>query len=401
MRMSAMSVMVISESTVKKIVFATSLIGIVVLCAISVFTGIDTVKLDELEDHSGEKVWTRGSVIGTRSEDDGSMEVLLNDGNITVEIFIESYDEELKTGDKLKLKGEVFSYGETVSMTVQNENGIELENEVELRSYDRSLPNGTFVFFNGTITSTVTTGWSSFDLEIRSGEGMDTRIIHMSIEEPGYDVKIGDTIRVEGMKEGSNSVISYGDRAAILLYRPESRAASLLQLIRDVEDSPFNMPTGLLDIEGYVKYEPTSRTLYLSDEPEGSSISIKVELPEPDPMIHKGDLVRIVNSTIDWDEKGLRFMISSEYCQVLEPYGPWYLILDSLPYGISQFENAMVVLKGEVGSADGIFRLVDGGSSIELRSIDPIPMGGEREFCGRVSYDPGRSVHFLEILEEL
>lgn len=391
----------ISERNVRIVVILTSIVGLGILFSISYATQAQDVELKDLGDHNGEQVMTTGSVVGLRSEGRDSTSLLLHDDGEFVKVFIEDDGIDLDTGDRIKVEGEVFTGKDEVTMTVQNENGLEMKKKSNMTLFTSDLQTGSFAFLNGTITKTRITGWSTMDLTIRCNDDDNIVYIGFSLTEPGYDIRIGDRVIAEGMVSGEGELTGYGDRAIVLLYRPEPRTSQLISLVNEAADSPSNLPSGLLDIEGYVLYEPVSNTIYIGDEPDGSSISVKAVLDEPDEMIHKGDLIRLINSTISWDENDLRFHISGRYARVVEPYGPWYINLDRLPYGISPFENAIVVLTGEVVDEDGRFYLIDGLSRIELRADQAVPMGGERSFLGVVEYDNMISSHYLEISEEL
>lgn len=391
----------ISERTVKIFVIISSVAGLLILLGISYVSDIEEVKLSEIEDHSGDRVYTKGFIIGHSENEGGGASFLICEDGKMVEAFVEDMDEEIPTNCKVRIKCEVFSSDGSTRLTLNSEKDIEILEDMEPVLPGNLTPINSFISMNGTVIDIQYSGWNSIDVTIFRSYGgtqnySDIKLINMHSK-----IKRGDLVTINGFLNENSEIIAYGDDAWELDFRPGSKTVMLDELLSEVSESPGITPGSIYNIEGYVKYEPLSTTIYLSDEPQGSPVSIKVLMDEPDPRIHKGDLIEIENSTILWDGEGLRYYFSCEFVSILEPYGPWNLNLDNLPYGISEYENAQVTLSGEVLKNEDRYYLQSGGSIIELRSDNAIPMGGERTFTGPVKYDIKRSSHFLEVLEEI
>ncbi len=378
-----------------------SILGVGVLFLMANFTDVEEVPISGLSDHEGEMISTRGMVVGHHLRSSGSSRLLLVDNGTTVEVYIERSDLKMDPGQTVKVKGDVFETGGSYSITLQSDNGLEKLEGSEPVPFEKDLKPWTPVDFEGIIASTSGSGWSEVKMTIVVE--LETGPFFLSMETMyGYsDIRSGDTIHVGGLTWDDGTVHCYGEFSLELLFRPESATSSLLSVLDRLSNSPADIPTGKMDLRGYLKYEPTYTSLYISDEPQGSSVSIKVTIPEKDPLIHMGDLISLVNTTFFWDPNGLRYVLMSEHVEVIASHGPWYLKMDNLDHGLSSYENAEAVIEGDVISGSDRRYLVDGDSRVELRWDLEIPMGGERTFLGIVRMDHLNNTYYLDITEEI
>ncbi len=357
------------------------------------------VSISELHDHEGETVRSNGMVIGQDLLSSGASRLLLVDGNETAEIYIERSSNEYPSGTNILAKGEVFSSDGSFSITVQSDSGVQKIDEIEETVFGRDSIPGSIVTFQGNLVSKVSGGWNDDECVIMV-EGDDGPLyVDVTISRVEEEFHNGDLISFSGYLWESGDVLCYGDSSVELIYRPESATSSLVALIDRLEDDQNDIPAGKMNIRSYVKYEPVSKSLYVSDEVEGSTISVKVILPDPDPLIHKGDLIELINTTILWDPQSLRYEFHAEWVSVILPYGPWRLRLDNLDFGVSSYENTEVILTGEPMMIGDEQFLYNENSRIELRSIEPIPMGRDIEMRGNIGFDPLTNSFYLEVVE--
>lgn len=394
-----MSGIPVSERTVKIIVITLSIAGVLGLVVLAQWSETPQVNISELQDHEGETVRSYGLVIGQDLLSSGASRLLLVDGNGTAEIYIERSSNEYPSGTNIKVKGEVFSSDGSFSITVQSDSGVQKIGEMEETAFGRDSIAGSIVTFQGNLVSKDSGGWNDEECIIMV-EGDDGPLfVDVTISRVDEEFHNGDLISFFGYLWEGGDVLCYGDSSVELIYRPESATSSLVALIDRLKDDQNDIPAGKMNIRSYVKYEPVSKSLYISDEVEGSAISVKVILPDPDPLIHKGDLIELINTTILWDPQSLRYEFHAEWASVILPYGPWRLGLDNLDFGVSSYENTEVILTGEpVLTGDGKF-LNNGNSRIELRSIDTIPMGRDIELRGYIRFDPMTNSFYLEVME--
>lgn len=395
-----MSNLKLSENTIRLAVVILSIIGVSILILISALSDVPVVDISHIDDHNGETIRTEGMVIGQNVGSSGSSSILIADreGN-TAEVSIESSDIEVDPGTMISVKGDVFSTGEYSSLNLQTDSGVEISKKVEPFSLDERDQIWGRVKGDCIVVSLSSKGWYGVDLTICVSSEGDLDYVEMDLSGTESVIKAGDLIEVDGILWNDGRIKCYGSRSVKIIYRPPSVTKSLLGLLSDLSDSPSNVPTGKFDIVGYVRYEPSTTSLYISDETQGSTISLKVRIPEDGNHIHMGDLIKLVNTTLYWEGNGLRYVLIPEWIDVRVSHGPWNLNLDNLDYGISPYEGAVVSLRGDLIIDSVSSRLHAGNSSIEVRCIGPMEPAYDVSITGRVCYDTSLSAHYIEILE--
>lgn len=389
----------LSERTVKLIVVSLSILGVTGLFVMAQFSEVEDIRIPDLKDHEGKRIRSRGMVVGQDFLPSGASRLLILDGNDTAEVYIERSSKDYDPGTQIILTGEVFGTGGSYSITVQSDTSIEKREKENEIPFKKDMDQGGITFFEGNVVKSTSGGWNQNDHVVLVETEEGPFYVDVTAQRMDEELKTGDLAFFKGCIMDNNSIMCYGDRSVKLIYRPESETTSLTALLERMQDSPGDVPAGKMDINAYIKYEPLSVSVYISDEAEGSSISIKAVIPEPNPLLHKGDLINLYNSTVNWDPQSLRYELRSEGAQVLIPHGPWHIRLGNLEYGVSSYENTEVVMGGEPVSLNGTIYLLDGDSRIELRGNETLPLGRDLEIRGRIRYDPLKNAHFLEVLE--
>jgi hypothetical protein len=389
----------ISERLTKIIVVALSISGVFLLLLLARISEVEEVGIGDLKDHDGETVKTEGIVIGQDLLSTGSSRLLITDESNTTEVFIERSSKKYEPGTHLKVTGDVYGQDGCYSLTVQSDSGLEMKGKLKNITLTKDLPVGSIVSFEGSIASITPSGWNDKFLTVLVSTDEEVFYSQVTVSRIEEEMRCGDIVQMTGFLENRTDVRCYGDTSFELLFRPEPEASSLLHLLDRMEEGTDDIPSGVFDISAYVKYEPSSRNLYITDEPEGTSISVKAVLPEPNPLVHKGDLISLVNSTLMWDPSSLRFSIMVERVEVIAPHGPWKLRLDNLEYGVSSYENSLVLISGEPFEIDGCRYLRNGQSSIRIEDNSTIPLGRELEIGGKIKFDTIENIYYLEVWE--
>ncbi|RLF59109.1 MAG: hypothetical protein DRN37_04195 [Thermoplasmata archaeon] len=400
-RMSAMSAFRISEARVRAVVIIFSVTGVLLLTLMAYLAQPDELALGELEGSDGRKVRTKGTVVGQYFNEHGSSIIMIVDGNASAEVFIERSSENYGTGDVISATGEVLDDGYGITITVQSDRGIDvvrrastLNTRTDVKVAEASLLNGTIVY--------ASSGFGSGrELEVVMEEEGRTMFIDVDLIRSDCDLRSGDIVRMEGLMYPGGRMICFGEGSVEVLSRPEPATSALLSVIEGAALSPSDLPGGKMDLKAYIRYEPSSRTIYVSDEPAGSLISIKVLLPERNPLIHMGDLVELHNTTFRWDAEQVRYTLLAESAEVISPHGPWRVDLSNLEYGVSPYEGAMVLIEGYiVREGDAVF-VVDDGAKLEMRGTGEYVEGERSEVRGRIRMDPEGNAFYLEACEDV
>ena len=385
----------ISETYVKVFVIAFSLVGVGILLVISTLSEIEEVPISELGDHIGEEVSCRGSVVGAVHYEMGSARILIADGLDLLEIYVERSSRRVKPGDMIRTTGEPFGSGGEVTMTVDSDKCLELMDFKEPLEIEDGLP-GSICSLTGTISTCRTTYDEGFSASVYRRCGEDIMLYEVISSESMVTPFAGSMVNITGLLSGNNSLISFGESVQVIS-EPRSTDSSLGMLVEEMRSSPGRAPLYPMDITAYVSYEPMGTTLYVSEEPQGGKISIRVNILKPNDLIHKGDLIELVNSTLLWDPEKARYELQTDTVRVTEAHGPWVLNLESLEWGVSEFEGCQVILEGLIEIENGSTVISDGMFSIELMGGDELQVGEIDTLQGEIAFLPRRNIYVLDL----
>ncbi len=375
----------LSGSAVRAFVICFSIVGILIMVLIGHLSEVEEVELTDLKNHIGEVVQSRGVVLGTVHYGSGASKLLIFDCNDTAEVYIETSKKEFKPGSRIMVRGEVYPGDERPGITAANDRSIEVLGNGEISELDRWSEPWEVYDVRGTVVSSDRVGWDDHDLVILYFRGDVQERIGVLLLECEEGPGLGDLINVTGVLGTEGDLLCFGPGSLQILNRAVPRCISLRQLIQEMELGVASLEPRTL--EGFLRYEPTGRSFYIGEEPSGSLISVKVKIPEPIEFIHKGDLVELVNCSITWDPQSLRYHLSPELVRLLEPYGTWVINLESLDYGVGEFEGCRVVVKGVLETINGTAVLLDGERSIIVVGIDNGEIGEEVELEGTIVFD--------------
>lgn len=384
----------ISETYVKVFVVIFSLVGVGVLVTISNFSQVEEVPISRLGDHIGDEVSCVGSVVGAVHYDIGSARILIADGMDLLEIYVERSSREVKPGDRIRTTGELFGSRDNFRMTVDSDRGIEVtESKTPLDIMDSSP--GSICSLTGTVSTCRPTYDDGFQASVYRRSGEDLLLYEVTSRENGEVPRSGSTINITGLLSGNNSVISFGHSMEIIS-QPDSTDSTLESLVEEMSQSPAGAPLYPMDISAYVIYEPMGTSLYVSEAAQGGSISIRVNMPQPSEMIHKGDLVELINSTLSWIPEKARYELNADTVRVTDPHGPWMLNLEALEWGVSEFEGCQVVMEGQIEKRPNATILKDGEYSIRLKGYDHLRTGEISTVTGEIVFDPEKNIYLLD-----
>ncbi|MFW3147306.1 MAG: hypothetical protein ACMUIE_10920 [Thermoplasmatota archaeon] len=389
----------LGEREVRLIVVVFSILGLILLAVIGSLAEVPEVELSKVKDHHGDRIWTRGIVVGTEGANDGGERLLLYDEGGTLEVFAERGAGGLRSGTEIRVKGEVFlSHGEP-TLTVQSEGSIEKVSGGQISPFDGLWVVGEAYWFKGSVASVQWNSYGDGSVLVRTsgstgGNGSQFQLRVYSFDE---DIRAGDQVNITGLVTGEREVLSFGSRSIQITGRSSSVSASIERLIEEMRFSPEDGPSTPVTLQGYLKYEPAGRSFYLSDVPEGSTISIKVVHNGDAPGLHKGDLVEITNCSMIWDPSGMRYHLEPGSVSLVEQYGPWSLSIGSLEGGVEMFNLCSVSIEGYIHEEGGRTYLLDQGSRLEIRNITAGPGQDLLTLVGTVMLDPELNSYYLDV----
>jgi hypothetical protein len=397
-----MNIPQLSERTVKIIVLSFSIFGLLILSIISSLTEFDMIHLWESEEHIGERVKVSGMIIGTSPSSADSSWLLIMEDNSTIEVYIERGDGDIRPGSLMTGEGEISSMeGETI-LSVQNEDRLDITKGDPPRPIEEGVIPGKIHYLNGMVRSSRYLGWDEQELMISPiAQGMDSTSVIIRLMMFPDKLRSGDIVNITALFTDENDGMAYGERSIALLSRGEPRTLGLLRLVEEMRNDPDYGLTDTITVDGYLKYPPYGKSIYISDMVEGGDISMKVNLPEPLEGVERGDLVRIYNCSMLWNAEGMKFELQPESSMIIERYGPWKLNLEMIEGGLMEFEGCLVELTGMVIQEGGSHLLVCGERSIGLKNwIGPVDRY-DIQVIGRVLFDELNNGLYIETEGEI
>jgi hypothetical protein len=392
-----MTIPQLSERTVRIIVLSFSLIGLLVLSIIASLTEFDMIHLWESEEHIGERVKVSGTVVGTSPSTSNSAWLLLFEENSTIEVHIERGSGDIRPGSIMTGEGEIISINGDPILSVQNEDHLDIIGGDSPRTIENGIITGEMYFLMGLVRSSRYIGWDEQELIVYPiQDDMDAPTFIIRLMRFPEKLRSGDMINITALFTDEKKAMAYGERSLTLLSRAEPRTISLLRLVEEMSNDPGFGLNDPITIDGYLRYPPYGKSIYISELVEGGEISIKVNLPEPLVGVEKGDLVRLYNCSMLWNAEGLKFEIHPESGMIIERYGPWKLNLEMLEGGLIEFEGCLVEISGTIIS-EGIYHLlIDGERSIELRNWTGTVDQHDLLVIGRVLFDEMKNSLYIE-----
>ncbi len=392
----------LGERSIKLIVISFSLVGLLSLSIISMASEVPKINLPEADGHIDQRVEIKAQVLGAQRSGSGSTTMMIIDGNDTLKVFIERSDVDYRPGWEVRITGEIVRMDDTVALTVQTDRSVSILKKYNVIEDISSASPGDPVSIECCVKSSSYNSWNSRTViaspinMTEGGVGKTVRILALGFS---GNILPGDILEVSSIKGEGSDLLSYGEDALKLINRPEPRTLSLIRFLIDVSTSPEGAPQGPFTLDGYLRYEPMGRTLYISDIAEGSTVSIKVRMKEEQEGLHRGDLVTLTNCSMVWDKDGLRFHLEPQHCILVSSHGPWILNLDSLERGLFDHLDCMVSITGMMWEINGTLFLQDGGSQVEVRDPDEVILNMEMELTGTVRRDTLKNCVYLDLGE--
>ncbi len=396
-----MAVTVLSEGRVRIIVITVSLLGMAALLVVGSLSDVPRIDIGEAEDYNGERVSVKGQVVGIDPMEGGAMSMLIYDLGEMLKAYVEDELDVELIGDVVLVTGEVFVSGGEPTITVQSSDSIQVEESRESSIISKDPRPGDFVWTRGVVISSSYAGSKMDILRISpiKERGSDGRPLEIRAMDCDRDTRTGDVVNITGLVSDDGSILCFGDPSIFVLSRGVPTSLSLNTLLSEMEEGSVPAVLDPVNVQGYLKYEPTNWSFYISDVPEGSSVSVKVSVTSEG--LHKGDLVSLTNCSLIWEGKAMRFHLKPEGVKLLRSYGKWTIGLGDLPYGLSEFEDVLVSINGHIESINGTRYITDDTGYLELRGFEDEIASTPLNLVGRVRYDRSWNSYYLEEREEV
>jgi hypothetical protein len=386
----------LSEGKVKAIVICFSLFGMIALFFIGSLSEVPSIKIAEAGEHDGELVSIRGHIAGVDSVKGDSSVVLLYDSGNVIKAYVEDDLNNDLLGSIVTIQGEVFMNDGTPHLTASSADSLDVNERNGIFRFDGELREGESVWTLGVVISST---YGGGDREITRispilEEGTSTSSIEVHLISNSEGPRTGDVVNLTGLVSDEGNLICFGKGSMEVLSRGSPSSMSLNTLLWDMETGMISPILSPVNVQGYLRYEPTKWSFHISDVPEGSSVSIKVSVSSEE--LHKGDLVSLVNCSLIWETEQMRFYLEPESVELVESYGPWNIGIGDLPYGLSGFEDTMVSVDGHIENVNGTRYITDDVGYLEIRGFKDLPGSTPTTLTGRIRYDSRWNVYFLE-----
>jgi hypothetical protein len=378
----------LDEGKVRIGIIAFSLIGLAVLAAVSFTYGSEKVHISELSAHTGATVEVKGTVVGALHHRSGLTEALVHEGGDLLYLDIERSTREISPGDVISIRGEAFVWDESMRMSVSTDRTMDLDHGGDLPMFDSSTL-GSVCFIQGVVVGIDDHGRYGFNLSLESLTPSGERFtIWAMVLKVDVLPAIGDGIDLTGLHSSEDGLICFGPDSIDTMYKGSPVDTTLLELI---DSDPGSVPRDPLRLDCYLRYTPMGRSMYIGESPEGARISVKVVMPDTITGFYRGDLVSLINCSLEWDPMGMRYNVLPSDIELVDAHGIWSLSLGSLPYGIGDYEGCPVNVSGELSPGPEHLMLTDGNSTIEVRG------GGiDDPAVGWITYDAINNLYYLD-----
>jgi len=342
---------------------------------------------NELENHEGEVVSVEGAILSYKYTDTGELVFTIYGNKQVMDIVVENHRQTSKNLDinsVISATGEVqMDFNKNYEIVVIDEKNIEVIGKYEPVLMDINFPefyNNTYIKTAGTISSLEKYYGDSTRLTLRNG----TSCIESILYGTSSGLNIGDNIEVQGIARKCSSslrVYIYSANALSVTGHWEFETVGLLELGNNPE-SYMDFPVA---VSGFVRTEPyfqPAYSLYLTDNPYDSGLSLRVELVEIDEtyVLHKGDFLSMLTYTC-YDPETLRFYLMPVTLDIIERNDIDIVTITELSENYLKYERALINLTGYIHSTSDGFILTDRGvlnnSSIILPLSFPVnePLG--------------------------
>ncbi|MGA1866874.1 MAG: hypothetical protein ACMUFK_05340, partial [Thermoplasmatota archaeon] len=294
--------------------------------------------------------------------------------------------------------GEITLIGGDPVLTAQNAEDVRVEERSTVQMFDGDAVAGEPYWLKVMVRSSIHTGWMDQEVVVvpLGGNDLEDPPVLLTINRLDLDLRPGDILNLTAYFTGPRSGMVYGDLSCSLIARAETLTTSLLWIVNEMRSSPSSAPLKPITLEGYIRYPPGGKTIYISEMVEGGEISIRVRLPQTRSDIAMGDLVRVFNCSFSWDVEGMRFELVAEYLEILDVHGPWKLNLRSMEWGLLDFVDCRVLISGVVEVAGNATRIVQDGISLDIRNYTGKVGYGDAEITGILLYDKVLNTLYLE-----
>ncbi|MEA3559712.1 MAG: hypothetical protein U9R75_10705 [Candidatus Thermoplasmatota archaeon] len=386
----------LSEGKVKVLVICFSLFGMIALFFIGSMSEVPSISIAEAGEYDGELVSIRGHIAGVDSVKGDSSVVLLYDSGNMMKAYVEDDLDNDILGSIVTVQGEIFMNDGDPHLTASSADSLDINERNEIYRFDGELREGDSIWTLGIVISS-TYGGGGLEITRISPileEGTSTSPIEVHLMSNSEDPRTGDVVNLTGLISDESNLICFGEGSMEILSRGSPSSMSLNTLLRDMETGMISPILSPVDVQGYLRYEPTKWSFYISDVPEGSSVSIKVSVSSEE--LHKGDLVSLVNCSLIWENEQMRFYLEAESFELVESYGPWNIGIGDLPYGLSGFEDTMVSIDGHIENVNGTRYITDDVGYLEIRGFEDVPGSTQMTMTGRIRHDSRWNVYFLE-----
>lgn len=386
----------LSEGRVRSIVIAVSIVGMIVLLIIGSLSETPLIGIDEAGGYEGERVRIEGQVVGIDPMEGDSSSILLYGSGGTIEVLLEDVMSKDLIGDVIIVEGDVIKMNGEPCISSSNSDTIDRRKRLSISEMEQDPIPGEHVWMRGIVVSSSYIGddTDSIKISMITDHGSWDLQIEALVRSNDDDARIGDVVNLSGIISDEKELLCYGDGSMVILSRGAPSSISLTKLLLDMEEEGVPNILHPVNVQGYLRYEPTDYSFYISDVPEGSKVSIKVSIESSG--LHKGDLVSLVNCTILWDEAYMRYFLSPESIDIVTEYGPWRIGLGNLEHGLSGFEDSMVSIDGFLEIINGSVYLTDGIGFLGIRGFDGLSIGSTVSLAGIIRYDNRMNVYFLE-----
>ena len=394
-------------------VLVLALVMIGILGTISFFSDPKTVKLGEMEDYEGEEVVCKGIAVGVQEEEYSTTIMLYQDGTVA-KVYVEERTDKVRVNHRIKARGEVYKSGSSFALQVVGKNSLEVLGEAEpIEAYPGNLGDNIdeYVVLDSVAVGVSKNPWGGGTARVIGipsieSEGNWSANCRIEFSDCPKDLNSTDRVTAYGVvREGK-------DEAYLYVYDPEA-----VRIEKDYWE-PKNLTLGMLSeviergsdefsgftvrVSGYLKYEPGEyASLTLTDHPTQGEYTLKVITRdmECDYEMSKGDLL-YVQGTMDYDREDMRYVLNTQWVEVGEVYGIWELTLKELSTNYYLYENARVLVSGQLSLVDDVLYLIDGESKIRTNANpNDWNLGVEMQIYGWLRFDNEELYYYLDMSE--
>ena len=334
-----------------------SIIGIVVLQILAMYSRPGIIDLDQIGDHVGETVKVEGVVAQyyRTGNDETVLKIAGNAAMVTV--VIETGDSSFSPGDKLEVTGKVVKISRDYQIQVARASLVKKIGSIvdDLKPLESiGTCSGEYVQTRGVVSDLEY--WETF-VKASVFDPFSRSEAKWYIYDREADLSIGAEVNFSTYVDTSQTDVilrTYMSEAIAVEGLWESKELGIRRAFESLSANRREFMYFPVNITGFVLYQPNPifNRITLSDRTETGGRTLKINFLEEENLsaIDRGDLVKVRGRLVE-DEKTMGLEMEAVFLEVLEPSSPENVSIEAIMEYPYLYRDARVIMTGIISKS--------------------------------------------------